>query len=645
MPRDEGSAWPFVHAVLLAGVLVACTMVTCSNSRLEGRIVSLEKKLESGISLGGSGGGSRGGAAAEVRVPGRGSGVTVAGWGGHQAEVTFVEGAVQNAPLRLEDKPLPQGDWYVNRRTSPPRNLNYYITSEGDTERISQMILGRLLKPDPDDPEKAEPQRATSWDISDDKLTYTFHLRKGVQFADGRPFTSDDMRFSFDVMRDTEVRADHLRPGFDDVESIGTPDPWTFIVKYRRKYWAGVYAVGTGLRALNKGWYEEMIPHYAEQAGIAKYSVKPGQPGFGEVFNSIRVPCPGTEAYYLASDDDYKTESLELVQNPFYWGIQVHPTHYNLKKLKWVYISDEVAAFEAFRKGDFDVTVVDADRWDDQLKDDPTIAAIAQHFVYDHMALDCSYIGWNCRRPPFDDARVRTAMTQLTDREWLLKEIGRGRGTIAVCKSKRSYDTYSNELVPHPFDIEQAKALLAEAGWKDTDGDGVLDRDGKRFEVELKVPSGRTFFQRVGGQIQEACRKAGIRLSIRSLEWATFAEDLDKHEFDGVMLINSWNDPWIDNFDAYHSSADVENGGNLTGWRDPRVDKLLQDMREEFDEGKRTAMFHEFNQLFYDAQPMTLLVHGLVDVLQNKRFELAKVRPTGMQMFELWVKPENVLHK
>ncbi|MCE9636260.1 MAG: hypothetical protein K8T90_11210 [Planctomycetes bacterium] len=476
-------------------------------------------------------------------------------------------------------------------------------------------------------------------------MTYTFHLRRGVQFADGRPFSAADVKFSFDVMRDPEVRADHLRSSFEDVDSLTAPDPWTVVVKYRRKYWAGIYAVGTSLRVLNKGWYEEMIPKYAAKAGIAKFATQPGQPGFGEAFNSIRVPCPGTEAYYLASDDDYKTDSLALVQNPFHWGIQVHPAWYNLKQLRWLYISDEVAAFEAFRKGEFDITVVDADRWEDQLKNDPTIASIANYFLYDHVALDCSYVAWNCRRPPFDDARVRTAMTHLTDREWLLKEIQRGRGSIAVCKSKRNYASYSNDLVPHPFDVEKAKALLAEAGWRDTDGDGVLDRDGKRFEIELKVPSGRTFFQRVGGQIQEACRKAGIRLSIRPLEWATFVEDLDKRQFDGVMLYNSWQDPWIDNFESYHSSGDVPNGGNTTGWRDPRVDTLLQSMREEFDDAKRTEMFHEFNRLYYDAQPATLLVHGMVDVLQNKRFEMAKVRPTGMQLFELWVKPENVLHK
>jgi peptide/nickel transport system substrate-binding protein len=664
MSQGNGGVWTAIQTLLLAGVLLACVTVTCSNSRLEERVIRLEKRLESGALATGpatspagvrapdAGPAAAGAAglpattgASAAGAPGTGTGTFAVGWGGKRAEILRVEGAAAGAPVTLAQKPLPQNDWYVTRRGAPPRTLNYYVTSEGETTSITAYVLGRLLQPDWDKPERPMPMLATSWEVSDDKLTYTFHLRRGVQFADGRPFTSADLVWSFDVMRDPEVRADNLRGAFEDVASVAAPDPYTFVVKYTRRYWGGIYAFGNGLRVLNKGWYEETIPEYARKLGVAKFATQPGQPGFGEVFNNIRVPCPGTGPYYLASDDDYRKDSLELVQNPFYFGTQVHPRQYNFTRLRWIYISDEVAAFEAFRKGEFDVTVVDADRWEDQLSKDPTIAAVANHYRYDHMGLDCSFISWNCRRPPFDDARVRTAMTHLTDREWLLREIERGRGTVAVCKSKRSYDTYSNELPAHPFDVAKAKELLAAAGWRDTDGDGVLDRDGKRFEFELKVPSGRTFFTRVGGQLQDACRQAGIRMSVRPLEWATFIEDLNKHEFDALMLYNSWSSPWIDLFESYHSSQDKPDGGNTSGWSDPRVDELLQAMREEFDDAKRTRMFHEFNRLYYEAQPETLLVHGMVDVLQNRRFEDVKVRPTGLPLFDFWVKPENVLHR
>lgn len=647
---DGTPALAIVQTLLLAGILVTTTMVTCSNDRLEKRVIKMEKSLEAGGGGGGSGprrGGGDGPSAADAapRVPGQSTGIRVAGWMGREAEILHVEGAGPNAPLTLSQKPRPQGDWYVNRRTSAPRSLNYYASNEGETTTVTEWVLGYLLRFDFDDPTQVMPWLATSWEVSDDRLSYTYHLRKGVQFADGRPFTAADVLFSYAVMRDPEVRAEHLRSEFDDVESITAPDPHTVVVRYKKLFWKGLYTVGFSLRPLNKGWYEEQIPVYARKLDIAKYATEPGKPGFGEVFNKIRIPCPGTGPYFVESDEDFQTDHVDLKQNPFYFGTQSQPEWFNMKRLRWIYISDEIAAFEAFRKGEFDVTVVDADMWADQLINDRTLDPIAVHLRYDHLRNDCSYIGWNCRRPPFDDARVRRAMTHLTDRKWILEKIERGRGTIAVCKSKRIYPTYSNELEPHPFDLDKARALLAEAGWRDTDGDGVLDRDGKRLEFELKVPSGRTFFDRVGGRIEDACKRVGIRMSVRSLEWATFIKDFDDRNFDGACLYSSWPDPWIDLYEAYHSSQDIPNGGNTSGWRDKRVDELLERMKVEFDDAKRTAMFHEFNRLYYDAQPQTLLVHGEVDVLCNKRFENIKVRRTGLQFFDWWVKPEHVLHK
>ena len=102
---------------------------------------------------------------------------------------------------------------------------------------------------------------------------------------------------------------------------------------------------------------------------------------------------------------------------------------------------------------------------------------------------------------------------------------------------------------------------------------------------------------------------------------------------------------WIDPFEDYHSSQDVPRGGNAPGWRDEHVDRLLEEMRLEFDDEKRTEMFHEFNKLWHDAQPELRLIHSRVAVVVNKRFEGVKIRAGGLQSFEFWVEPENVLHK
>lgn len=662
------------NSVLLVAVLVTTTMVTCSNDRLEQRIIRLEKKeapqappvstekLEAQIAelrdslksaairppaaAGSADSPASPRPAPSSRVPGAESDVELVGWGGRRAKVTYVEGAAAGAPLRLQDKPLPQNDWYVSRRNSPPKSLNYYASNEGETVNITSFVLGGMMLVDPDSPPKVDARLATSWEVAPDKLTYTYHLRRGVQFADGRPFTSADVKFSFDVIRDTAVKADHLRGEFDSVDSVEAPDPYTVVVRYKTRFWKGIYSFGVTLRVLNKGWYEEQIPVYAKRLDIAKYDTEPGKPGFGEVFNKIRIPCPGTGPYYIAGDEDFAKDFVNLVPNPFSYLIQYRPTWFNFTKLRWIFINDEQAADEAFRKQEFDITTVDHDRWADALSKDPTILKIANHFVYDHIGLDCSLIYWNCRKKPFDDPRVRRAMTMLVDRQWILNEIERGNGTIAVCRSKRTYPEYSNDLQPIAFDVDGARKLLAEAGWSDTDGDGILDKDGVRFEWELKYPSGRRFFTRVCEAVADACRKAGIRMKQSGSEWATFQEDLENRRFDAVILYNSFSDCWIDLYsEGFHSSQDVPAGQNVSGWRNPRIDALTDPMREEFDDAKRVAMYHEFNRIFYEEQPQTLLVHGTVGIMLNKRFEAAKVRPTGMQIFEMWVRPENVLHR
>jgi len=640
-----------VNVVALILIAVALLMNTCAMDRLETQVIKQTKALEAGVGGGagvsraastGSAASSSGSATAE---PGTGTGREAVGWGGRRAEILHVEGAAPGAPLSLAEKPKPQGDWYVQRRSSPPSSLNYYATNEGDPSILTGYIYGRLMTVDIDHPPKVEPSLATGWEISEDKLTYTYHLRRGVQFADGRPFTSADVAYSFAVMRDPEVNAEHLRGSYEDVVSLETPDPQTVVVHYRKPYWKGIYAIGFQLRILNKGWYDEQVPHWAKSLGITKFSITPGTPGFGEVFNKISVPCPGASAYYCALERYDKTDRIDLKQNPFYWGIQLKPTWYNFAGLRWVFIEDEVAAAEEFRKGAFDVQSVDFQVYDDVLSKDPKTAEMTKYFEYDHIGIGFAYFNWNCRRPPFDDARVRRAMTMLMDRKWIIQELLRGRGQVATCPTKPAYSSYSKDIEPWPYDPEGAKRLLAEAGWRDSDGDGVLDRNGKRLEFELKIGGQTRTWTQLGAAFEESCRKIGVRATPRPMEWATFIDDFDQRHFDGALINATFPDPWLDPYEDYHSSGDVPRGGNTSGWHTDEADGLLERMRVEFDDDKRDAMWHELNHILHEQQPQTLLYHQLVGVTVSRRIEDVTVRPTGLQIQEFWVKPERVLYK
>jgi ABC-type transport system substrate-binding protein len=339
--NDSRPTIQIATAIGLFAVAIAVTMNTCAMDRLEDQVIATRKAVESGVSMGGSTMAAQAPRpmGSEVK-PGDGTGLMVVGWGGARGEITHVEGAVDNAPLQISDKPKPQNDQYVNRRFNPPGSLNYFATNEGEANTVARYSLDRLIEVDPHAPPAVIPSLATSWEVSDDKLTYTYHLRKGVKFADGRDFTSADVKFSFDVVRDPEVTAQHLRAVVEEVASVTTPDDHTVVVQYRKKDFSGLFALGYFLRVMNAGWVQEQIPKYAKKLDIEEFSVTPGSPGFGEVFNKIRIPIPGSGPYFFVGDTFEPEHGIELAQNPFSWRTQVHPTWYNFTKLRWVFISD-----------------------------------------------------------------------------------------------------------------------------------------------------------------------------------------------------------------------------------------------------------------------------------------------------------------
>ena len=547
------------------------------------------------------------------------------------------------APGPGDVRPVPpQGDWYIQGEVGEPETLNYYCTSGSTTSQVTSYCLSRLIGMDIDRPPKVLPALAWKWEVSEDKLRYTFHLRPDVQFSDGHPFTADDVMFTYAVIQDQKVNAHHVRSGLTEVEKVEKVDDFTIRVKYARPYWKGLYAFAFSLRVIPRHWYEREIPRFAKERGIEEWSVEPGKEGFAEVFNQMRDVPPGTGAYMYRPGVSWKLgETITVFRNSFSWYKREWPWRYNLDALQWRFVKDTVAQHEEFRKEALDVLVVQQDAWEDNLSKDPVFGRIANHFVYDHTGLAFGIITWNNRRPPFDDARVRRAMTMLTDRETILAKFYRGKGRIATCITKPTYPEYSLDIQPWPFDIEGAKKLLAEAGYADTNGDGVLEKDGKDFDFEFRYPSGFGMYRQIAALLRDACTKAGIRMRESPLEWSVFLEQFLEQKFEAVILGQSFSDPWHDPFEEWHSSQDVPRGNNQPGWRNREADAIMEAMRVEFDDGKRAELFHRFNRIFHEEQPVTLLVHPLVGVVLNKRFQDVTIRPTGLQMIDFWVRPED----
>jgi peptide/nickel transport system substrate-binding protein len=259
---------------------------------------------------------------------------------------------------------------------------------------------------------------------------------------------------------------------------------------------------------------------------------------------------------------------------------------------------------------------------------------------YKYYGSSYSYVGWNLRHTQFQDKMVRRALTMLLDRKLILETIYYGLGKQVTGEFFVESPEYDASIQPWPFDPEQARQLLDGAGWKDTDGDGIRDKGGTPFQFELLTRAGSPEDDQIATVYQEELKRAGIQMTIRSLEWATFLERVDSRNYDAVRL--AWSQPFIegDPYQVWHSSQ-ADKGSNFVGFKNNEADRIMEQARLEFDQAKRVAMYHRFDAILHDEQPYTFLFCIQELEALDKRFAGVKVYKFGLDSREWWV-PANL---
>lgn len=225
------------------------------------------------------------------------------------------------------------------------------------------------------------------------------------------------------------------------------------------------------------------------------------------------------------------------------------------------------------------------------------------------------YIGWNADRPLFADKRVRRAMTLALNRQELMKSVFAGLGTISTGPYLASSPDNDPSIQALPFDLDAAKKLLAEAGFEDTDGDGVLDKqlrpgDKKRtpFEFSLLTYGSSKEYAALANVYKDDLLKIGVKLNVDAVEWSLMQKRMEEKSFDSFT--GGWALTWDnDLFQIWHSSqADIPHGSNMIGFRNKEADAIIEKLRATFDPGERLTLFHAFHRLVHDEQPYTFLL-------------------------------------
>jgi peptide/nickel transport system substrate-binding protein len=545
-------------------------------------------------------------------------------------------------PVSIPMEPV-TGDWLVRHLLSDPEQLNPLTSNDATASTVMSYIVESLLDRDPETLELRPLLAAARPEVSADHLTYTFHLRPDAHFSDGTPVTGEDVLFSVKAIKCPRVNAPFLRVYFASITNAELVDPETVRFTASEPYFLNESVLG-GISVLPRHYYDPdghldglTVRQVAEEDPAAADAVK----AFADHFNRGFARTPMGSGPFTFTE--WKTgEKVVLDRDPDYWG-HGHPkieTPY-LDRMVFRVINNYSAALVTLKGGDLDIM---------GLEPLQHLRETSSRKFTDHFAKllfyspGYTYIGWNNDGVLFGDARVRRAMTMLTDRQAMVKTILFDLGTIVDSPIYRFRPEYDDTLEPPPYDPEAAERLLDEAGWTDSDGDGVRDRevDGRRvpFEFELKINSGNPTRKSVALTLQDSLKKHGITVKIREIDWTIFLDDVRARRFDAVVLgwAMSVNPP--DAYQVWHSSQ-IENGGsNYIGYRNDRVDAILTEYRREFDPDQRAALYKEFQQILNRDQPYTFLFMGKSVLAYHRRFQAVEALPIGGVDTNRWWVPK-----
>ena len=507
--------------------------------------------------------------------------------------------AANVANVEFFDRNARFGGKLVRAISADTQNMNAISNNDLTAAEFNSLCSSSLAERNYENPEIFQPMMAESWSISDDGKSYLIKLRKNMkwqgfkdvesgEYIPPKEVTAEDFKFYIDVIRDEDVHAAPLRTYYHDLEEIKILNDYEFLVKWKNRSY-GTLESTLSMSPLPKHFY-----------------VKAGEKFSGTKFNNdsernrMIISCGPYK--FVRWDKDSK---VIFEANDDYWGIDygIAPP---IKGLVFELIKHPNSRFQALLSGKLGQLGLTPDQWVQRSESEEFKKAKLQK--YKLLSQSYFYIGYNLKNELFQDKKVRQALTMLVDRERIVRDIFRNEAEIITGPFFKNSKYYDNNIKPYPFDIEKAKQLLAEAGWRDSDGDGILDKDGKKFEFTILAVSSHPIQEKMLPIIKEDMAKAAVDMKIQTIEWSVYLQKLQKREFEVCTL--GWSVPYeSDPYQLWHSSqADLLNSSNHIGFKNKQADELIEKLRRTFDIKERIRLAHEFHQLIHDEQPYTFLV-------------------------------------
>ena len=485
-------------------------------------------------------------------------------------------------------------------RTAPPDStlrlalINDPILNPVLAPDIGSILVNKIIFPGlvrPDEQLRPTPDLATSWSSSPDGRIYTFALRPGVRWHDGAPFTSRDVRFTFERILDP-ASGSLLWSDFSAIERIETPDSLT--VRFVLKAPFGAFLT---LLGYNCG----IIPEHAFRSrSIVEHT------DF-----SHRTPI-GTGPFRVIAAEP--GASLLLEANPDYYG-----TPPRLRRILFRVVPDLNAQVAALRADELDlITLEPASLAGVEGAEGITVrrATVPQHY----------FVGFNQRLPLFRPAAVRRALDAAVHRAPIISGVLKGAadppaGTIPLAL----HAWFADSLVHPGGDTLAALRSLAEAGWNRDRSGTLRDAGGRPFRFTLLVDKGNPSREQTALAVRQDLRAIGMQVDIQTLEFAALVRDhLQPGRFDAILIW--WTTPPDPDQYSYYASGQINNN---VAYSNPRADSLLLAGRAETDSARRRAIYLAFQALEREDPPVLVLYYPRE--IQAMQARLAGVPALGIR--------------